>query len=236
MTPTSFDRRLSSIGVSVGVLLLAFFVFLRAGEFQSFGPLDLDTADRLALALWVAAPIAGGLLARRAPNGGLIRTALGVGIPVALVVGALTGSGTGQYTCWLSLPAMPMLLGRVVVGGLTGLGMVIGFVATGVATRRGITAVPGVVLAGRCQPRRLCDRLRALLWRRAVSAITKHPAAVPRHLAQMRTWRSLLLGAVLLVAACAGSSFSPPPVSAAPDVVLRAYLQALVRAASGPVR
>jgi hypothetical protein len=45
----------------------------------------------------------------------------------------------------------------------------------------------------------------------------------------MGTWRGLSLGAVALVAACAGSSFSPPPESAGPDVVLRAYLQALVR-------
>ena len=50
-----------------------------------------------------------------------------------------------------------------------------------------------------------------------------------RHLGQMWIWRRLSLGAVALVAACAGSGFSPPPESAGPDVVLRAYLQALER-------
>jgi hypothetical protein len=45
----------------------------------------------------------------------------------------------------------------------------------------------------------------------------------------MWIWRRLSLGAVALVAACAGSGFSPPPESAGPDVVLRAYLQALER-------
>lgn len=150
MTPTTIDRSFPSVGVAVGVLLVAFFVFLRAGENQSFGPLDLDTADRLALALWVAAPIAGGLVARRATTGALTRAALGVGIPVGLLVALLPLAGTGQYTCWLNLPALPLgfLLGRLVVGGLTGLGMVTGFVATGVATRGPITAVPGIVVAG----------------------------------------------------------------------------------------
>jgi hypothetical protein len=149
MTPKVMDRRLPSVGVALGVLLIAIFVFLLAGEYQSFGPLDLATADRLAVALWVAAPIAGGLAARHATTRALIREAVGVGIPVGLVVALLPLAGTGQYTCWLDLPAVPMgyLLGRMAVGALTGLGMVIGFVATGVATRRFITAVPGIALA-----------------------------------------------------------------------------------------
>ena len=150
MTATTSARSLASVGVALGVLLIAIFVFLVAGANQSLGPFDLDTADRLAVALCVAAPIAGGLVARRAATGEMIRAALGVGIPLGLVVALLPLAGTGQYTCWLDLPAVPMglLLGRLVVGGLTGLGMVIGFVATGVATRRLITAVPGIVLAG----------------------------------------------------------------------------------------
>lgn len=149
MTPKTIDRRLRAVAVAFGVLLIAFFVYLRAGEYQSLGPLDLGAADRLAVALWVAAPIAGGLIARRAAISELIRAALGIGIPVALVVALLPAAGTGQYTCWLDLPAMPMgfLLGRLVVGGLTGLGMIIGFVSTGVATRRLGTAVPGIALA-----------------------------------------------------------------------------------------
>jgi hypothetical protein len=38
-----------------------------------------------------------------------------------------------------------------------------------------------------------------------------------------------LLGAVALLAACSARGFSPPPDAATADVVLRAYLQALVR-------
>jgi hypothetical protein len=80
----------------------------------------------------------------------LTRSALGVGLVVGLVVALFPASGTGQYTCWLSLPAVPMgyLLGRLAVGGLTGIGMAIALLATGVATRRLITALPGIVLAG----------------------------------------------------------------------------------------
>jgi hypothetical protein len=144
------DRVLLSVGLTLGILLIAFVVFMRAGADQSFGPLDLDTANRLALVLWVAAPIAGGLAARDCANRELTRSALGVGLVVGLLVALLPVSGTGQYTCWLNLPAVPMglLIGRLVVGGLVGIGMAIALFATGVATRRLITAVPGIVLAG----------------------------------------------------------------------------------------
>jgi hypothetical protein len=150
MTAATIDRRSLPVGVSLGILLIAFFVFMRAGAGQSLGPLDLDTANRLALALWVAAPIAGGLAAHGCANRELTRSALGVGLVVGLVVALFPASGTGQYTCWLSLPAVPMgyLLGRLAVGGLTGIGMAIALLATGVATRRLITALPGIVLAG----------------------------------------------------------------------------------------
>lgn len=47
----------------------------------------------------------------------------------------------------------------------------------------------------------------------------------------MWTWlrRSLLIGAVAVLVACSGPSFSPPTETATPEVVLRAYLEALVR-------
>ena len=59
----------------------------------------------------------------------------------------------------------------------------------------------------------------------------KHRFAALRRVADMwiRVRYGLLVGGVaLLVAACAGPKFSPPPDAAGPDVVLRAYLQALV--------
>jgi hypothetical protein len=37
------------------------------------------------------------------------------------------------------------------------------------------------------------------------------------------------LGIAAVLSACGGSSISPPPADAAPDVVVRAYLEALVR-------
>ena len=149
MTTARIGARQLPVGVSLAVLLIAFFVFMGAGENQSFGPLDLDTADRLALALWVVAPIAGGLAAGGCGNRELTRAALSVGLVVGAVVALFPAIGSGQYTCWLNLPALPMgyLLGRLAVGGLTGTGMAIGLFATGVATRRRITALPGIVLA-----------------------------------------------------------------------------------------
>ena len=149
MTPATIDRRWLSVGASLGVLLIALFVVMRAGEYQSFGPLDLDTADRLAMALWVAAPIAGGLAARGSANRELLRAALSLGVVVGLAVALFPAGGTGQYACWLNLPAVPMgnLLGRLAVGGLAGVGMAAGLLATGVATRSLPTALPGIVLA-----------------------------------------------------------------------------------------
>jgi hypothetical protein len=76
MTPATADRRWLSLGVSLGVLLVALFVAIRAGEHQSIGPLDLDTEDRLAMVLWVAPPIAGGLAVRGCANRGLLGAAL----------------------------------------------------------------------------------------------------------------------------------------------------------------
>ena len=49
MTTATIGPRPWSVGVSLAVLIVAIFVFLSAGEGQSFGPLDLDAADRLAL-------------------------------------------------------------------------------------------------------------------------------------------------------------------------------------------
>jgi hypothetical protein len=65
MIAATIRTRTFAVGVSLAFVLAALFVFLRAGEYQSLGPLDFETADGLALVLWVAAPAAGGLAARR---------------------------------------------------------------------------------------------------------------------------------------------------------------------------
>lgn len=150
MTVASNSRNYRSADVALGILVLAFFVFLSASHDQSFGPLDVDTAYRIAQGLWVVAPIVGGFVARRLTDHKVISDGLRVGFIVGLVVALFPGSGTGEYTCSLNLPAVPMgyMLGRIVVGALVGVGMVIALVTTGVATRRLATAVPGVVIAG----------------------------------------------------------------------------------------
>jgi hypothetical protein len=152
MTAARIETRVVPVGVSFAILLVAFVVLMQAGEYQSLGPLDLETADRLALALWVASPVVGGLAARRFLNGELARAALTLGLVVGLVVAlfALLGSGTGDYTCAINLPSFPggYLIGRLAVGALAGLGMAVGFLVSGVAARRLVTALPGVVVAG----------------------------------------------------------------------------------------
>lgn len=141
-----------SVGLSLAILLVAFFVMMLAGEYQSLGPLDLETADSLALALWITAPIAGGLAAHRRPNGELARAALTLGLVVGLGVASflLFGSGTGFYTCSVTLGAVPggRILGCLTVGVLAGCGMSVGLLLAGVAARRPVTVLPGIILGG----------------------------------------------------------------------------------------
>ncbi len=124
---------------------------MQAGEYQGLGPLDLETADRLALALWVAAPVAGGLAAGILSNGELARGALALGLIVGLVaaVVVLLAAGTGDYTCAINLPSFPGAypLGCLAFGALVGAGVGIGFRVGGLAARRRVTLLPGVVLA-----------------------------------------------------------------------------------------
>jgi hypothetical protein len=152
MRVATVETRTVAVGISLAILLAAFFVFMQAGEYQSLGPLDLETADRLALALWVAAPVAGGLAARRFSNGELARAAFALGLPVGLVAAIFTllATGTGDYTCPINLPSFPggYPLGCLAFGTLAGLGMGIGFLVSGGAARRRVTVLPGVVLAG----------------------------------------------------------------------------------------
>jgi hypothetical protein len=151
MRAATIETRGVAVGVSLATLLAAVFVFLRAGEYRSLGPFDLETADALALALWVVAPFAGGLAARRLSNRQLVRTALAFGVVIGLLASAvtLTAAGTGDSTCSLNLPSVPggFPLGCLAIGALAGLGMSVGFVIGGVAARRPVTVLPGIALA-----------------------------------------------------------------------------------------
>ncbi len=141
----------AAVGVSLAFLLAAFVVFMQAGQYQSLGPVDLETADHLALALWVAAPTAGGLAAVRGSNGAVGRGALRLGliVGVAAALFALGAIGTGDYTCSINLPSFPGAypLGCLAVGALAGEGMGVGLLLSGLAARRRITLLPGVLLA-----------------------------------------------------------------------------------------
>ena len=149
MTSQRIDRLFPPAAVSLMVIFVAIVVFLRAGENQALGPLDLGTADRLALALWISAPIAGGLVSRRLENRPLLRAALFVGLSVGLVIALVPAAGTGDYTCWLSLPTVPLgyVFGRAAVGSVVGGGMALALFLTGLSVRRPLAAPLGIVLA-----------------------------------------------------------------------------------------
>lgn len=149
MSVSALERRSPTVVVTIGVLLIALLVFVWAGRDQGLGPLDLETANRLAFALWLAAPIAGGLAGRGSDDRALIRAAIGVGFVVGLGAALVPASGTGDYTCWLSLPAVPLgyVLGRIAVGSILGFGMALSLVAAGRSTRTRSAIVPGIAFA-----------------------------------------------------------------------------------------
>lgn len=134
---------------TIGLLVVAIFVFLLAGHDQSFGPLDVRTAQLFALGIWIAAPVVGGLMLRYSSIGPVTRAAAIIGVVIALAVAWFPVSGFGEDTCSISLPPgrLSYDIGRLAVGGLVGAGMGFATFATGVAARQWISLLPGIALA-----------------------------------------------------------------------------------------
>jgi hypothetical protein len=141
---------------TIGLLLLAFYIAMVAGRDMGLGPLDLETADHLALGLYALAPIVGGFLASRIPTG-----AQPVAVGVALLLGVLTtlfyatavGAGYPQACPRDGIPTFvgAYFLGCLAVGGLVGGGMGLGLATTSWLCRRGLwLAAPlgGVIAFG----------------------------------------------------------------------------------------
>jgi hypothetical protein len=139
-----------AVAMSLSTIVVAFLIVMLAGEYVGLGPLDLATADRLALGLWTLAPVVGGVLLRTLGTAELARAATTLGTIVGACVALffLFGSGTGEYQCSVGLGALPRPIGCVLVGGLTGAGIAAGFLISGIAARRRTTILPGVALAG----------------------------------------------------------------------------------------
>ena len=173
MTTARLVARQSPVGVSLAVLLVAFVVVIGAGENGFLGPARPRDGGP---------PRAGPLGCRADRRWARCRRLRGSGVDPRGAQcrpgrrscrGALSCGRDGQDTCWLDLPAVPMgyFLGRLAVGALIGMGMAVGLFVTGIAIRRRITAVPGIVSRGSHQPGCLRGRLRAVLWWRAVPVV-----------------------------------------------------------------
>ena len=141
--------RLTPTSATVGILFVAFLVVMVSGEQQSLGPVDLDTANRLAIGLWVLAPVIGGLIAGRR-GGHAVREAARVGalLGVAVTVLVATAAGAGYpTTCPMNgIPTFvgAYFLGCLAVGGIVGVGTGLSLLVTAVlAARR--WWLPGIV-------------------------------------------------------------------------------------------
>ena len=112
--------------VPVGILVLAFAVFLTAGDHQSLGPLDLATAQWLVVGTWCVAPVFGGFASRGLTGRELNRAATILGTTVGLVVALvfLTAAGTAT-SCPTGGGSSPLgyVGGCLVVGAIVGIGM-----------------------------------------------------------------------------------------------------------------
>jgi hypothetical protein len=127
--------------VPLAILFVAVVLWMRASFDRSLGPLDLDAASRLVVALWASAPIVGGGLTADLPPRTVARAGTALGIVVGLVTAAFIAFGAGTAVLTTECAALgslpPFWVGATAVGALVGLGMAIAEVTMATLTRRG---------------------------------------------------------------------------------------------------
>ena len=142
---------LRGLVVPFGILLLAFFVLFFAGMNGSLGPLDLATASWIVIALWVIAPVVGGLLGRTLSARDLVRAAswLGLVLGAAVAFFFLTAAGTAAASCAVAVGtnAVGYVLGCLAVGTVAGGGMSASLLLTARLARRE-SLVAAVIVGG----------------------------------------------------------------------------------------
>jgi hypothetical protein len=138
--------------VPFAIFFLAFITLLYAGMLGSLGPLDLATANQLALGLWIVAPVVGGLLVRSLTVRHITFAAVVLGVVLVLEVAfvLLTGAGTaGLSNACAGIPRSPagFVVGCGVVGATVGIGTGASLFITAWLARAGWW-LPAVLLAG----------------------------------------------------------------------------------------
>ena len=129
--------------VPLGLLFAAVLLWTRASFDQSLGPLDFGTASWLIAALWVGAPVVGGLLSAGSGSPEVPRAAAVLGLVVGLLVALVVffGPRTAVLTteCARLAGALPpLVVGALAVGAIVGFGMAAAEVVTAALTRRGL--------------------------------------------------------------------------------------------------
>ncbi|MEO8251811.1 MAG: hypothetical protein ABI578_07485 [Chloroflexota bacterium] len=147
MTGTAILR---GVVVPFGILVLAFSVLLFAGMAGSLGPLDLATAQWFILALWVAAPVVGGISSRGLGDRqiALAATVLAVVLGLAVATVLLTGAGTAS-SCQVagSRSAAGFVGGCLGVAAIVGIGMGASLLTAARLAQRGRRPL-GIILGG----------------------------------------------------------------------------------------
>ncbi len=127
--------------VPAGLVVLAFLVVFYAGMLGSLGPLDRDTAFRVAIGLWVVAPVAGGGLVRSLEGRQVVLAAIALGTLVGIAVAFLYLTAAGTASLSSACAQMPhdgalYVLGCLIVGAIAGIGMAAGVAVTAALAAR----------------------------------------------------------------------------------------------------
>lgn len=138
--------------VPLAILFLAYLTVFYAGMLGSLGPLELDSAERLALGLWIVAPVVGGLLLRSMSDRQISVAAALLGVVVGLAVAffLLTAASTASLSN--ACAGIPRSVGGfeagcMAVGAVVAIGMGASVIITARLTRRGWW-MPAVLLGG----------------------------------------------------------------------------------------
>ncbi len=137
MSGTGFSR---GVALPMGILLLAFAILFFAGQAGSLGPLEPATYRWFLLALWIAAPVAGGIAASRLTDEDLTKGAAVLGLALGLAVAAflLTAAGTASSCREVGTgSAAGYVIGCLAVGAVVGVGTAVSELVTALLSRRG---------------------------------------------------------------------------------------------------
>lgn len=143
MRDRDLEIALRTIGLPLAIMLVAWATFFVLGGRGYLGPLDYPMILRIVAAMWVAAPVAGGVASRPVDGHHAVRAAWILAAVTGGVLFLLVAGGSG--TCTPRLSGAAFAAATAACAATIGAGFGLGFLATRwVSQRRGV--LPGVAI------------------------------------------------------------------------------------------